>query len=171
MDLRHEFHSLLHGGGTIRPIGRPVLLRRFLDLPCVCYDKVRGSGDPNCLYCQGEGWHFTETLETAYIGKMIAILGASVMARQRMTLEQTGYMDEDRCLMHFEHTVFPDYEKYTRSDLKVPDSVYELKVNEDGSLYTPIVRTAKWIIRTVVPHHGDYGRIEFFEVVCEKVLR
>lgn len=170
IDLRKELHGLLYGLPGQPPVGRPVLLRRFLDQACVCYDAVRGSSDPNCLYCQGEGWQFAETMETAYIGRFMAVLGASARVPQQGQLDQFGYMDEDRCLMYFEHTVFPDYERYTRAERKVPDAIYELKLNPDGSLYTPLTRTAKWLIRAVIPHHGDFGRIEFFEVGCEKVF-
>lgn len=170
VDLRRELRAMLHGFPGSPPIGRPVILRRFLDQPCVCYDGKRGSGDPNCLYCQGEGWHFAETLETAYIGRFMAVLGASARVPQQGQLDQFGYMDEDRCLMYFEHTVFPDYERYTRGERKVPDAVYELKQNPDGSLYTPVTRIAKWLIRAFIPHHGDFGRIEFFELGCEKVF-
>jgi hypothetical protein len=48
------------------------------------------------------------------------------------------------------------------------DKLYELKVDDDGTLVQPVMRTAKWKMRSVTPHRGDNGRIELFEIGLEK---
>ena len=68
IDLREELHDVIHGSAELSGQGQPLILRRMTDTNCVCWDpKAAGSSRPNCPYCKGEGWEFTETLEIAAI--------------------------------------------------------------------------------------------------------
>lgn len=168
IDLRDELRQLLYGDMTSQGVGRPVLLRRLTDTRCACASEA-GSADSGCPYCQGEGWLWVETLHTSYLAKNYGtVLGAASVIQRQNFLASIGYTDENRALAYLEHTVFLNYERYLRPEHPSFDKLYELKVDANGKLVRPAVRTAKWNIRSVTPHHGDGGRIEFFEVGLEK---
>ena len=168
-DLRFEMHELLYGNYDQAPIGRPLLLRRIKDQKCVCWVSTEGGGDPNCKYCGGEGYLWTETLETGYITRNFgSVQNPATVISQENRLAQLGYEDENRALCFFEYTVFPNYERYLRPDHPSFDSLYELKVDPDGTLTRPVIRTAKWNVRSATPHQGDGGRVEFFELGLDK---
>jgi hypothetical protein len=168
-DLRDELAEMLHGGYQTVPIGRPVILRKISDTHCACWNELTGSPDPSCRACQGEGYQFTETMETAYIARNFGSpLGASTVIQQQNALSPVGYTDSNRAIAYLEYFVFPNYERYTRSENPAQDSLYEVKVNDSGEPVYPIVRTAKWKIASVTPHHGDWGRVELFECGLQK---
>lgn len=169
IDLRDEFASFLFGDVENPGIGRPILLRRIRDEKCVCWDEPTGSPDPVCKYCQGEGYQFEETQELAYIARNFGSVQnpSSVIIRQNF-LQAYGFTDEQRALAFVQHTVFPNYERYLLPDHPTYDKLYELKVDSNGALFYPVTRVAKWKIRSVTPHHGDFGRVEFAELGLEK---
>lgn len=168
-DLRDEFRGLLYGDFIQQGIGQKVLIRRIYDQKCVCFNQSSGSANPSCVRCQGEGYLWTETLETGYIGKNIGsvLSGASSIPNQNQTAAW-GTADENRALGYFEHSAFPNYERYMRPDHPTYDKIYELKVDDDGEMIQPPVRTAKWKIRSLTPHRGDAGRVEFVECGLDK---
>lgn len=169
LDLRDELHILLFGGGDNPGIAQAVLIRRLLDQHCACWDGISGSPTPSCVYCQGEGYLFVETLNGVYIARNFgSVLNpASVINRQEF-LAQYGLTDENRALCIAEHDCFPNYERYLKPEHPSYDKLYELKVDDDGVLVQPVVRTAKWKLRSVTPHRGDGSQITYFEVGCEK---
>lgn len=167
--LRDEFHALLHGDLVNQGIGQAVLIRRIYDEKCVCFNQASGSPNPSCIYCQGEGYLWTETPETGYVGRNIGsvLSGANSIPNQNQ-LAAWGNSDENRALGYFEHSAFPNYERYLRPDHPTCDKLYELKVDAEGVLVQPVVRTAKWKIRSVFLHRGDNGRIELVECGLDK---
>ena len=168
-DLREELAALLNGDDTNPGIGQSVLIRRLLDKHCVCWDGLRGSPDPNCRYCQGEGWLFVETLNTMYVARNFgSVLNPATVISRQQGLADYGITDENRALGFCQYDVFPNYERYLRPDHPAFDKVYELKVDDAGELIQPVIRTAKWKMRSVTPHRGDNGRIELVEVGLEK---
>lgn len=92
---------------------------------------------------------------------------AAVISQQNK-LDEQGYGDENRALVLFEYSVFPNYERYLRPDHPSYDSLYELKVDADGTMSRPVIRCAKWNIKSATPHQGDNGRVEFFECGLDK---
>lgn len=168
-DLRDELHGLLYGDYIQEGIGQHVLIRRITSQKCECFNDTSGSPNPACGYCQGEGYLFTETLEFGYVGRNIGsvLSGASSIPNQNQTAAW-GTSDENRALGYFEHSVFPNYERYLRPDHPTYDKIYELKVDAEGGLIQPPVRTAKWKIRSLTPHRGDQGRVEYHEVGLDK---
>lgn len=168
IDLRDELSALLYGDQLDPGIGRKVLIRRLTDRKCACQTE-KGSADSNCAYCRGEGWLWTETLNTVYIVRNFgSVLNPSNVIKNQNVTAPYGYTDENRALAYAEYTVFPNYERYLRPDHPSFDQLYELKVDENGNLIRPVVRVAKWAIKSVTPHQGDGGRIEFFELGLEK---
>lgn len=163
--LREEFHDLLFGDIVSPGIGRPLLIRRIQNIPCACFTALSGSPDPSCRYCLGEGYLWTETLHTGYLGKNLgSVLGATTVISNQNALAPWGSADDSKALAYFEYSVFPNYERYLRPDHPTFDKLFELKLSDDGQLLRPYVRVAKWKMRVVTPHHGDNGRIEMIEV-------
>ena len=79
-----------------------------------------------------------------------------------------GYTDESRSVAWCSSSVFPNYERYMKPEHPAFDKMYELKVNDAGELVYPLVRTAKWKIKSVTPHRASNGRVEYFECGLEK---
>jgi hypothetical protein len=167
-NLRDEFHQLLFGNFEDPGIGRPVLVRRIRDQKCVCFKSSTGSPNPGCRYCDGEGYLWDETLETAYVGKNVgSVLGAATGVAEQNSLATWGESDDTRSLAYFEASVFPNYERYLIPQHPTCDRLFELKVDHRGELITPAIRVAKWKIKSLTPHQGDFGRVEFFEAGLE----
>jgi hypothetical protein len=168
-DLRDELHGLLHGDFTQPGVGRPLLIRRIQDRRCICFKDLTGSPLPGCGLCKGEGYLWTEAVHTGYIGKNLgSVLGATTVIANQNALAPWGFADENKALAYFEYDVFPNYERYLRPEHPTCDKLFELKVDEEGGLVTPYIRTAKWKMKSVTPHYGDFGAIQFFEVGLEK---
>jgi hypothetical protein len=172
IDLREEMHALLFGRLDLLPQGRPFILRRMTDTKCVCWDlSSGGSKTPNCKYCGGEGYYWTETEFTMWMAQGVApVYKPGFLANGQYPQEQIGYTDPNRATCYCEYTIFPDYERYTLPTNPSPDKIYALKVDANGNKQIPIVRTGKWKILNVVPLHGDFGRVEFFELTAEKEI-
>lgn len=96
-----------------------------------------------------------------------SVLSGSTPIPQQNDLSQIGWVDSNRAIAYCEYDVFPDYERYSNSEHPSTDKLYELKVTDTGELCIPEIRTRKWKIRSVTPHHGDWGRIEYFELGLE----
>lgn len=169
-DLREQFEWLLMGNFEEPGIGRPIIYRKFTDTNCECWDGLTGSPDPNCKYCGGEGWLFTEVQDIAYIAKNFgSVLGGATQVQQQSQLSQFGYMDANKAIAYMRWFSIPDYERYLAPTRKIPDKLYELKPSECGALELPIIRLDKWNIRSITPHHGDHGRVEYHELGLEKI--
>jgi hypothetical protein len=169
-DLREEFEWMLLGNFEEPGVGRPILYRKLTDIFCLCWDGLTGSPDPNCVYCQGEGFQFTEVQEIAYLAKNFgSVLGGATQIGQQSQLPEFGYSDSNKAIAYMRWDSIPDYERYMIPSKKAPDKLYELKVQDDGSLLRPIIRLDKWYVRNVTPHHGAGGRVEYFELGIEKI--
>jgi len=177
IDLRQELSDLLRGRVDLIPQGREVLLRRLTDQHCpVCWDKVTGGTTRQaCKYCGGEGYLWTETRELVFLTRGVApVYKPGALATGQYPQAGYGYSDPNRATCYIEAVrpdgteTFPTYERYTLQDHPAFDKLYELKVDVSGQTAQPLVRTAKWRVLTLVPYHGDYGRIELFELALDK---
>lgn len=164
LDLRDEMDRVLFGYFDEPGVGRPVLVRFLQDTHCACWDGSTGSPDPHCAWCQGEGYQWYEQAFTAYIARNFgSVQAASTVISQQTQLVGYGYSDGQKALAFMRFDSFPNYERYLRPDHPSYDKMYELKVDQNGLAVLPYVRAAKWQMRSVTPHHGDFGRIEYFE--------
>lgn len=172
IDLRDEMHALLFGRADFMAQGRPFILRVMTDTRCVCWDEVSGGSKyPNCRYCGGETYYWTEYEFTMWMAQGIApIYKPGFLANGQYPQAAIGYTDPNRATCYCEYNVFPNYERYTYPANPAPDKLYALKVNDEGSKHIPIVRLSKWKILNVVPLHGDFGRVEFFELSLDKEI-
>ena len=181
IDLRDELHNVLWGFAGEPGQGQRVIFRRLTNTTCPsCWSvKTGGSSNPNCKYCQGEGYQFYESNEVVGFFRGAApVYKAGVLATGLYPQAAMGYSDTNKATAYAEiyrpdgSLVYPDYDKYLYQTDKSYDRLYELKVDPDGNVIvnssgTPI-RSAKWKVLNVIPIRGDYGRIEFFELALEK---
>jgi hypothetical protein len=168
-DLRQELSDLLYGDKDNPGIGQSVVIRRLFDRHCVCWDGLRGSPDPSCRYCDGEGFTFVETLNTAYLARNFgSVLNPATVISRQESVADYGLTDENRALGFCQYDVFPNYERYLRPDHPAFDKLYELKVDSTGLLIRPVIRTVKWKMLSVTPHRGDDGSISLFELGLQK---
>jgi len=169
-DLRDEFHDSLFGTLIEPGIGQAVLLRRLRDQVCVCWDGITGSADAACRYCGGEGYLWEEDLKICYMARNFGgVQNPSNVISNQQNTAKWGISDENRAIAYFEYSVFPNYERYLIPQHPSYDKLYELKVDDNGNLVQPWVRTAKWSMKSVTPHRGDRGAIAMFECGLEKV--
>lgn len=172
IDLREEMHALLFGRVDLLPQGRPFVLRKLTDTKCVCWDATSGgSKTPNCRYCGGEGYYWTENAFIMWMALGVApVYKPGFLANGQYPQAQIGYTDPNRATCYCEHDVFVDYERYSLPTNPAPDKLYALKVDTNGNQVYPPVRVNKWKILNVTPLHGDFGRVEFFELSLEKEI-
>lgn len=172
IDLREELAAILYGRVDIIAQGRGFILRQLTDAKCVCWDTTSGgSKTPNCRYCDGEGYYWTEQQFTMWMASGVApVYKPGFLANGQYPQAQLGYTDPNRATAYCEYTVFPNYERYTFPSNPAPDKLYQLKVDSVGGTVVPLIRTAKWKILNVTPLFGDFGRVEFFELSLEKEI-
>ena len=177
IDLRQELSALLRGRADVVAQGREILLRRVADAHCpVCWDETSGGTTrQNCKYCQGEGYLWTETVELVFMTRGVApVYKPGNLGTGKYPQADYGYADPNRATCYIEaytpggRATFPNYERYTFQQHTSYDKLFELKVDQDGNTCQPLVRTAKWKVLTVVPYHGDGGRVEMIELGLEK---
>jgi hypothetical protein len=167
-DLRNELKKLFYGDIDNPGIAQSALIRRLQDEFCECWNVQTNSADDNCRYCQGEGHKWIETLNHIFLIRNFGgVMNPSSVISRQNNLTNYGYTDENRALAYTEYDCFPNYERYLGQDHPSYDKLYELKVDFEGKLVQPLVRTIKWKMRSVTPHRGDFGRIEYFELGLE----
>lgn len=169
-DLREQFEWLMMGNYEDPGVARPAIYRKLSNKHCKCYDAVGGSPDPNCVYCQGEGYLFHEELKMIYFAKNFgSVLGSASQIGQHGQAASYGYTDSDHCLAFMFWYDILDYERYAIPTRPAPDKLFEMKVTPGGELDPEMLRTEEWRVRSCTAHHGDNGRVEYFEIGCEKV--
>lgn len=171
IDLRQEMHHLIYGSTEVIAQGRDVVLRELTNTTCTaCWDKTSGgSNNPHCIYCDGEGYMWSERIIKVFLVHGVApIYKPGNLATGQYPQGDTGYLNTDRGTAFCEYRIFPNYERYTNDEQSRYDMIYDLKVDTSGRTVSPLVRTAKWKVLTVVPWHGDQGRVEFFELGLQK---
>lgn len=169
-DMREQFDWLMLGNFEEPGVARPAIYRKLSDIKCKCFDSLEGSPDPNCVYCNGEGYLFTEEIKQVYFAKNFgSVLGSSTQISQQSQLASYGYTDANKCLAFMFWYDIPDYERYSIPSRPAPDKLFELKVLEDGDMDPNLARTEEWRVRSVTAQHGVNGRVEYFELGLEKV--
>jgi hypothetical protein len=177
-DLRMAMHTTIFGSATFIGQGRPFVLRELTNTVCTaCWSKNDGNSSvSNCIYCDGEGYQFTERVITAILTAGIApVYKAGVFGTGQYPEAAYGATDPTKATIYCEWNIFPNYEKYTLPSFDEPDKMFEIKVDPNGRpMYDPTsrqpIRIGKWKLLSVTPLFGDYGRVEYFELSCEKSI-
>jgi hypothetical protein len=177
-DMRVQMHVVLFGSDDFIAQGQPVILRELTNDTCMaCWSKLEGnSSRSNCPYCDGEGYVFRERFLTMALFPGVApVYKPGVLGSGQYPNAAYGYTDPERATGYCEWNVWLNYERYTKPDNEAPNKLYQLKVDINGNTVWEIpnkvpVRAAKWRILSVTPILGDHGRVEYFELGCEKEI-
>lgn len=171
IDMRAEIHKVLFGASDFVAQGQLVVLREFNDVQCPgCWNVNQGgSSDPNCVYCQGEGYQFTERFVTAAIFAGVApVYKPSILGTGQYPVADYGDTDPNRYTGYVEWNTYLNYQRYTVPQFETPDKLYQLVVGPTGKPVTDNfgvpLREAKWKLLSITPIRGDQGRIEYFEL-------
>jgi len=169
-DMREQFDYIMNGTYEEPGIARGIIYRKLSNTQCKCYQQLGGSPDPNCTYCLGEGYLFTEEQKMAYLAKNFgSVLGSATQIQQQSQLSEYGYSDSNRCLCFMFWYDILDYERYAIPTRPSPDKIFELKTLDDGTVDPNLIRITEWRVRDMTDHHGANGRVEYFELGLEKV--
>ena len=161
VDLRAEFDQLIFGDSTHIAHGRLVLIRHMrrdadgYPTKCTCTSvKQTVEPDPDCSYCSGEGYLWSEEWIDCYSMHVNADSG---MARKYLHmapgLERTDYI-----LFFFRYG----------TDIKYEDKIVEVKLDDEGDLVLPYVREAIHKPNTIKKMRSDHGRVEYIAVYCQE---
>jgi hypothetical protein len=171
IDMREEMHKVIFGSVDVPAQGQPVILREFNDIHCpACWsDDQGGSRLPNCRYCDGEGYQFTERAITAVLFAGVApVYKPAILGSGQYPLSDYGDTDPNRYTGYVEWNVYINYDRYTLPENKTPDKLYQIKVDPNGLAVVDQtgnpVRAAKWKILSLTPIRGDHGRVEYTEL-------
>ncbi|MGC1582135.1 MAG: hypothetical protein WA766_11660 [Candidatus Acidiferrales bacterium] len=169
-DMREQFNYIMNGNYEEPGVGRAAIYRKLSNTKCRCYQNLEGSPDPNCVYCNGEGYLFTEEIKQMYFAKNFgSVLGSSTQIQQQSQLTEAGYFDSNRCVAYMFWYDILDYERYSIPTRPAPDKIFELKTLPDGTMDPNLIRTEEWRVRSATAQHGTNGRVEYFEIGLEKV--
>jgi hypothetical protein len=171
IDMRQQIHNVIFGSVDVPAQGQPIILREFNDVQCPgCWNKDQGGTNrPNCAYCQGEGYQFTERMITGVLFAGVApVYKPAILGSGQYPLSDYGDTDPNRYTGYVEWNIYPNYDRYTLPQNLTPNKLYQVKVDSLGRATYGTdgrpVRAAKWKILSVTPIRGDQGRVEYFEL-------
>lgn len=160
-DMRNLLASILYGSANNPPEGHPVILRKMRRdtngklVRCPYSSSPRGKQQihgANCILCDGEGWVWDEYWVTTY--------------SRHNSIGQTefwgfaGDTNPEKFIYYFEYDV----------PVTVDDKIIEPEVDANGVPTSPYAIDQKYTISYVEKKKGDFGRVEFIQVVAEKQL-
>lgn len=160
LDLRAEFDLLLYGDADHVSHGFPIVIRHMRRdaenkrEPCTCLDEFSKDSDPDCSYCYGAGYLFDEQWHLTYR----QYIGADGGLANRGVWTPPGEVRVDYTVFYFRYDV----------GLKYGDEIVEMKLDEEGEVVVPYVRTNIYRPRTIDYLRSDGGRIEYCAVYCRE---
>jgi hypothetical protein len=114
IDMREELHKVIFGGLDLPAQGIPVVLREFNDQPCpACWDAAAGGSRlANCVYCQGEGYQFTERIvKMALFAGVAPVYKPSILGSGQYPQADYGYTDPSRYTGYCEWNKLPEEQR------------------------------------------------------------
>lgn len=157
-DLRSEFDNLVLGADGKPRTGYWHIIRHLRreasgkPIKCVCFNELSQDADPQCAYCFGEGYLWDEKW---YLG------------RSQFVGTQGGLVNKYRSAPPGE--VIADYKMFFfRYNVPIlpRDKIVEVKLDKEGKVVMPYVRTAIYGAETINELRSDNGRVEFITVYC-----
>jgi len=158
--LREEFDDLLFGFTSGIRHGHLIVVRNMRrdsegePVVCTCKQELSTDADPDCVYCQGEGflwdesWHWTYSMYS----------GSDTGLANRVVRMPYG-------LMRIDYRVF--YVRFD-TDIKYGDKIIEMKLDDEGSPVVPYIRESIYMPQTIQKYRSDNGRVEYIAVACRE---
>ncbi len=160
IDLRAELDELFFGYDSGIRHGYPVLLRemrrneRGIRLPCTCRLEFTREPDPDCVYCDGEGYLWDEKWYWTY--SMYS--GADTGQASRIRYMPPASIRVDYKIFFFRYDV----------PLKYGDKIVEVALDTEGNVIQPLIRESIYQPQTINRQRSDNSRIEFQAVYCRE---
>lgn len=160
INLRAELDELFFGYKSGVKHGYYVLIRRLrrdargIGIPCVCKSELTREGDPSCSYCSSEGFLWDEGWQWTYSN----YLGADSGQGARVQWLPPGQVRVD-------YKVF--YLRYD-ADIQYGDKIVEVKLDTEGVIVQPLVRTSIYRPQTIDNHRSDNSRSEYYTIFCRE---
>ena len=163
IDLRDELSNMFFGSQQEIPKAHNAILRRMRRdsndqlVPCECRDSIikEGDIDHKCPFCLGEHFLWDEEWVST---RRVFLRPSDTQFVGRDQYLDPGLANVQAVVYFFEYSVEP-----TRFD-----RVVEMKLNTDGTLYTPYKRLRIYKPENVIAHLSNNGRTEYYSVYCQQ---
>lgn len=154
IDLRKEFEDVVLGAPENGGLAT-VLIQRRLDKTRKApgYDPLRGgsTGDP---WDKGEAYAWTEKYVLGYFTQ----LGRGNQGFNGYDLQSVGLLDDGTAVVYLPAA------EYAESG----DSIFRIRLNEDGSAYYPPERLEKWRVVHALDRRAEDRRLAFWLLICRR---
>lgn len=160
INLRSELDELFFGYKSGIKHGYLCLIRhlrrdsRNKPIACTCLNSITRDPDPDCSYCYGEGYLFDEEWHWTYS----TYGGADGGLVNKITPLPPGSVRVDYKVFYFRYD----------TEIYYGDKIVEVKIDSEGTLVSPTVRTAIYKPQTINKLRSDNSRIEFITVYCRE---
>jgi len=147
IDLRKEFHQILHGGPQLKPKGHYVTLKHFL------LDKPTKEFDP--VFKEARGDDPFESISQ----HILCYRARPYMSSYNEEVIPIGLINQDTYVYYFEYNAL----------IGMHDFIYEYGLIDGQSLNLnnlPIPKE-RYNIKFIDPRRADFGRIEYIRVIAE----
>ena len=161
VDLREGLRRILFGDTGNPPEGHYVVIRRMVNV-CPCVEEEVGQAyrkpDPKCSVCKGEGYTYTDSLNTAWRAPIMAY------SQNMGTMEygNPGIAKNMGFAFYFQHDV----------SINEKDKIFETNLSTEGALptvpLTPANFLEKYRIIQIINYRADNGRLEFKQVIVDR---
>ena len=161
IDLRAEMDNILFGENGGPRHGRMLIIRNFTrdadgyPTECSCMSgQTTREPDPDCSYCEGEGYIFTE--QWAWGFSMYA--GSDGGFVKRYVRMPAGYLRADYKIFFFRYD----------TNILQGDKIIEPRLDDEGDVELPYVQEAIYKPQTLQKRRADNGRVEFIAAFCRE---
>jgi hypothetical protein len=144
IDLRAEFHTIVYGSLTKKPLGHWVILRHF--------DREEKSSYWNPYSKEGVGGP-----PNTYTDTLLRTRRVPQPRSNTESVEKIGDIFNDQFIYYFEYTTI----------VKAGDQVYELDTADHTNTPTTYSFTEKYDIKRVHPYRMENGNTQYYAVICE----
>jgi hypothetical protein len=157
-NMRQELINMLDGNVAEIAKARKMIFRKMnrdsngRRTLCDCVDLITKEADKDrlCISCLGSGYIWTETLIEAY--KMLEDSNKNNARIDR--LAQFGYSNQPLVVFYTKYNV----------DISIGDKLIEIKLNHDGTIYTPYTREHIYNTSSFMDYRCDNGKLEYMKI-------
>lgn len=160
IDLRVELDEFFFGYSSGVRHGSFVLVRRMhrdstgRPVPCTCRTELTREPDPDCSYCLGEGYNWSEDWLWSY-----STYGGGDGGLINRTINlPPGQVRVDFKVFYFRYD----------ADIRYGDKIVEVRLDEEGNITLPFTRETIYSPQTIDRKRSDNSRIEYYTVFCRE---